>query len=190
MIKPSDWDAKQASEYGPRLTASGHICQIKGVENLLSKKGHEMLSCRLEIHEGSEYDGMFGDRAKTMGPGKWPNNGILRQIVTNADGTTNNRFAQLIHAIEHSNPGYEWKWQEGTLEGKHVGIIFREKEYIRNDGTVGTAVEPFVACSTDRILKGSYSVPAKRTLEDQGITRPGQAPDGFTAAATEDDLPF
>ena len=190
MIKPSDWDTKQASEYGPRLAAGGKICEIKASRTQPSRNEHEMLVLDLEIHEGSEFDGYFGDRAKNLAPGKWPGNGTLRQIVTNADGTTNNRFAQLIHAIEHSNPGYQWQWQEGTLVGKHVGIIFREKEYIDKEGAVRTVVEPFVACSTDRILNGSYSVPAKRTLEDQGITRPGQAPAGFTAAKTEDELPF
>jgi hypothetical protein len=35
-------------------------------------------------------------------------------------------------AIEQSNPGYKWDWNEGGLKGKIVGINVREGSYNGN----------------------------------------------------------
>ncbi len=62
---------------------------------------------------------------------KWK--GVIRQFLPKDDGTDNDEwtkssFKGLTTAFEHSNPGYTWNWEETSLVGKLVGILFRNEE--------------------------------------------------------------
>ena len=51
------------------------------------------------------------------------------------------RFKGMLLNIEKSNSGYEWNWNEKSLEGKLFGGVFREEEYINRNGRLSTAVK-------------------------------------------------
>ena len=38
----------------------------------------------------------------------------------------------MITCIEESNEGYEWNWDEKTLKGKKIGVLFGREQYMMN----------------------------------------------------------
>lgn len=98
-------------------------------------------------------------------------------------------FKSFITAIEKSNVGYKWNWDERTLVGKYVIVNFREEEYVY-DGEVRASVKPFEFRSIEALNKGEVEKEPKRlTLKDQGIAEPtAKAESNFDIV--EEDLPF
>lgn len=77
-----------------------------------------------------------------------PIRATTRVALEDKDGNTNPYFKGFITAVEESNPGYKWNWDEKTLKGKKIGIVFRMEEYSYN-GYDGEAARPFYACAYD-----------------------------------------
>lgn len=194
MNKTRGWDTASAQMGGQfeSLTPGGHICKILRAEVGSSRNGAEMMILTMEISEGSQFDGFFRrqfDARKVSGTGltipKWPGGGMYYQLTTDQDGMTNPRFKGLIKAIEESNRGYAWNWDETTLKGKLVGMIYREEEFEANDGTIKTTVKAMACCPASEAL--AKEPPKKKLLNKLG----GPAVSaGFTAADDDDDLPF
>ena len=42
-------------------------------------------------------------------------------------------FEENLWAVEQSNPGYKWEWDEKKLKGKKVGINIRNRLYTYNN---------------------------------------------------------
>ena len=96
-------------------------------------------------------------------------------------------FKAFIKAIEKSNPGYEWDWDESKLVGKVAIGVFGEEEYLDKDGNVkvGTKLQEFR--SIEAYKEGKIKVPELKKLERQ----PEQvAPVADASAISDDDLPF
>lgn len=72
-------------------------------------------------------------------------------------------FKGFITAIENSNPGYTWDWDEKKLVGKNVILVFGEEEYMK-DGQVKTAVKLVEFRSLDAFKKGIIKVPEIKRL--------------------------
>ena len=76
----------------------------------------------------------------------------------------------MITAIEHSNPGFHFNWDdpqnERTLTGKLVGVVFGEEEYLNDKNEKKKATKPFWMCSVDKIREG-VEAPRPRLLEKQ-----------------------
>lgn len=148
-MKPtSNWDKTPAQTGGAEtLSAGGHQVRIRGAECKQSKSGRDMIVLYFEIAEGSEYDGIMMrqyERQKGFGnaQAKWPNMGTMYQLVTDQTGSTNPRFKGLIAAIERSNSGYKWDWNEAGLKGKVLGVVFGEEEIIgQRDGQLHVIVK-------------------------------------------------
>ena len=84
--------------------------------------------------------------------------------------------------------GFKWNWDERSVSGKMVGMVFGEEEYRKTDGTIGTSVKAQMARSVQAIRDG-VDVPKKKLLKEEA---PGYAPfdpsAGFTQA--EEPLPW
>jgi len=50
-------------------------------------------------------------------------------------------FKGFTTAVENSNPGYQWNWDEKSLVGKKLCGVFGLEEYEKQDGTVGVATK-------------------------------------------------
>ena len=197
MNKLNGWDQTQAQmgNVSEQLVPGGHVVKIIGVELTHSKSGTEMMVLRFDIAESGTFDGMFSRiyRARTAngnGLPSWPNAGTYYQLTTDKDGNTNPRFKGLITAVEKSNSGYEWNWDERTLKGKFVGIIFREEEFLANDGQVRTTVKPMACCPANEAA--DKPAPAKKMLGQQTLNAVQNTPpsgNGFTQV-DDDELPF
>ena len=148
MQKYNDWDKIQAASGETQtLPAGNYICKIMSAKIVRydGKNGKfDKLEISVDIDEG-EFKGFYANDYRSQaqwGDQKWK--GCLRPYCpTNEDSDQARRtaaiFKGIIEAIESSNPGYKWDWDEETLKGKKVGVRFRNTEWaytIRNMRTL------------------------------------------------------
>lgn len=198
MIKAfSDYDKVQAYGDFQRLPKGAYIVSILGVSVENGNSGQYLkLSC--DIAEG-DFTGFYGLQYKNNQSEnrKWACN-LLLNIPTDdgseRDGWTKRRFKTIMEAIEDSNEGFYWAWDETKLKGLKVGGLFNEREYEANDGSVRTATNLATFCAISKVRDGSYKIPDDRKLTGRDpleVKRPDaegfiSVPDGVDDEA----LPF
>lgn len=168
MIKrPSNWDSVQTFSDRPKLPLGAYVCRIKQAAVQQNTWG-DQLALAFDIIDG-EYANFYAEdfKANTREDKKWK--GVLRYFLPRDDGSekdelTKSSFKGLITAIENSNPGYNWNWDEKTLTGKELGIIFRNEEWEYNEKT-GWAVRPWRATTVDNVADGKYTLPKDKPLK-------------------------
>ncbi len=184
-----NWESTPAYDgQGERMTPGGHLCKIMDAEVKTSMSGREQMVLYLEVIDEGELNGFYARQYKRRKESKrdvtWPCR--FFQGTQDINGNASPYFKGLIKAIEESNAGYKWNWQERGLKGLRVGFIFREEEYQDSMGEIKTAVKPAFCASTQRIREG-VEVTAKKVLEGQMTALPAQS--GFTPV-DDDELPF
>ena len=192
IAKPKDWDTAQAfTGEGQAMTPGGHVVRILSMRQEVSRNNRPMVVLTFDIDEGGELDGFYRrqyDAARrTNDQVKW--RGVIRYMLYAKDGEhTNGFFKGLIDAIEKSNPGWRWGWDESACAGRLVGMVFGEEEYRAQDGSVRVSVKAQQARSVQAIREG-VPVPERKRLPKE---EPGYAPfdpgAGFTRA--EEPLPW
>lgn len=172
-----------------RLPAGGYICRIMKAWVEYTPNNSEVFVLALEIAEG-DYAGyfrkVFDDKKATSPNVKWPC--MFRQFTLGTDGQTNPFFKGMLKSIEESNMGYAWNWQEASLQNKMIGMIFREEEFLANDGTTKTTVRPAFPRSVQRIRNGVEVPEIKRLNKNMG-NNISTSNNGFTEVEDEE-LPF
>ena len=178
---------------GERLPAGGYICKILKARCEYTQSGSEQLVLALDIMEG-DFAGFakrqFESRKANNPNATWPC--IFKQFTLDREGQTSPYFKGMLKSIEESNAGYKWNWQEATLANKMIGMIFREEEFLAQDGTIKTAVKPAFPRSVERIRNGVDVPEIKRLNNAQGnATAPNNTMQntGFTEV-DDDELPF
>ena len=199
--KPNNWNEVQEFSDRPKLPLGAYVCKVRRAVVQSSEYG-EQLCVLFDIQEG-EFKGFFDDdfKANTRTDKKWK--GVLRQFIPKDDGSekdewTKSSFKGMVTAFEKSNPGYQWNWDEASLSGKVVGILFRNEEWEYENKT-GWAVRPFRAISVDSARSGDFTLPKDKPLKNKtvvsGYTAPSYAApafnQGFAEIGEDDgDLPF
>jgi len=196
MRQMDGYDKVQAQDGNfERLPAGGYVCAIKSARVEASKNGNDLLIVAFDIIEG-DHQGHFQkdfDRRKgAQRPGyaneaKW--GGVYRQLLCGKDGLPNPFFKGMMVAIENSNPGYKWDWNEGALKGKRIGFVFGDEEYLSQKGDVRTIAKPRWPRSVDEIRKGVTPPPLKTLSGASGAATTGSTMNGFTQVDDEV-LPF
>lgn len=78
-------------------------------------------------------------------------------------------FKGFIKAVEESNVGYVWNWDESTLKGKKVGLILQEEEYVPTGGAhageLRTRLIVQKVVNVETIKSGKYKVPELKKLD-------------------------
>lgn len=204
MIKrPNNWNEVQEFNDRPKLPLGAYVCRVaKAV--VQSTDFGDQLCVLFDIVEGDFRD-YYGNefKANQKQDKKWK--GVLRQWLPKDDGSekdewTKSSFKGLVTAFEKSNPGFVWNWDEASLAGKTVGILFRNEEW-EYEGKSGWAVRPFRAISADSARSGDYTLPKDKPLKNKsvsgGYTDPYAASgypsfgQGFTEINDDDgELPF
>lgn len=176
----------------PTIPAGGYVCEIKFARADQSKSGEPMLVLAIDVCDGPQkgfYDKRFtADKAQDPNA-KW--RGVYNQMLYR-NGAVSGFFKGLMTAIERSNPGYHWDWNEAGLKGKKVGFIFREEEYLNTKGETRTSTKPAFPRDIDTIRKG-VEVPEIKRLAQRGAPASQQPPafnPGFTQVPMDDTLPF
>lgn len=147
------------------LPAGGYVAKIKGVR-VDGYNWGSVLVVAFDIAEG-DYAGYFDKKYKssTKEGKKWQ--GTMRLIVPDESSEyyTNNLSALegFIWSVENSNNGYAWNWNESSLVGKMVGVIFREKEY-EIEGRTGWTTECAFTTDISSIRNGDFKIPKPKAL--------------------------
>lgn len=136
-----------------RLPAGGYVCRITKVTDVPAS---EYLKIEYDVVEG-EFKNWWADTEERAG--FWGGN-FVRSYKDSAAGF----FKGFISAVEKSNPGFEWAWDENSLCGKLVGLVLNEEEYRKNNGDVGTRLNVAKNLDVATIRNGDFTVPEKKCL--------------------------
>ena len=172
------------------LPAGGYVCNILSVKEETMSWGSRLVLA-IDVAEG-EYKGFFKKDFDTNDreDKKW--RGIYRISIPKDDGTeqdvwTKRTFGNFIWAVQESNDGYTWDWDEKKLKGKKLGVLYRNKEWAMEDRT-GWTTEAAGSASVEDIRTGKF-----RPLKDKPLKNKPQGSTSENAAAVvedESDLPF
>lgn len=154
MKRISDFENVQVFDSVEFPKAGGYIGVIVNARDVPEKEYLELL---VDINEG-DFKGFY--KSWYDNTGNW----LLRGYCSYKK-TAVRIFKGFITSVEESNKGFTWDWDESKLIGKKVGIVMREEQYIKNDGTVGESTKIHSYRSTDAIHKGNFKVPEKKYVE-------------------------
>lgn len=157
MNKPSGYDSAIAKtglfENPP---AGAYVCKISNVKIDKTKETKKDMMClALDIEEGSykgNFKKMFDRMKEKNASAKYPC--VYRRVLDQVEYLKGD-----LLAIEESNTGFKYNWDENTLKGKLVGVIFGEKEINVNGKTV---LEPRFLCSSEKARSGNIKAPKKK----------------------------
>jgi hypothetical protein len=192
MQKPSGYDSTEAKQGGQfdKPKAGAYVMKILKAQEVMSKTNRPMLVLLLDIATG-EHAGNFRklfDFLQSKNPdSKWPC--VYRRCM---DGEQTSFFKGDIKAIEESNPGFKFNFDEKTLAGKLVGCALGEKE---TDSTGKIILEPRFLCSSKKAASGEIKAPALKTYAGNswGDSEPPYAVDNTFQQCSDyvkENLPF
>lgn len=78
-------------------------------------------------------------------------------------------FKQMITSVTKSNEDFKWDGDEQKLVGKLVGIILKNEQYTKNDGTLGMRLVVDRFTSAENIRKGNFKVPETKYIETADV---------------------
>ena len=187
MKKSKAYETAQPLTESTSLPVDGYVVKILDAKVEDTQWGQK-LAISFDINEGDQ-KGFYKENYKnqTQEDKKWK--GVYRVNVPADDGSDDDKYAArrlktVMNAIEASNPGYHWDWNEEGLKDKIAGLIFQSKEYDFN-GRSGFWTAPYSIKAADDIRNGNFNIPdpklIKRTAAEQIM--PGSAEE-------DDDIPF
>lgn len=193
MEKPVGYDDATPKTFKRKPKAGGYIGFIKmATETLTQENPRPMLVLLVDISEG-EHKNYFRekldlDREKAIRDNKEAPKfkGVVRQTLDQVD-----RFKGIIQAIEDSNPGFKFDFDEKKLAGKRVGIVLGETEF-NDEGA--TFLEVRYLTSVARVKAGTIEPPKLRKLNSNSFQNDrydtGEPPPVYGGDVAEEDLPF
>jgi hypothetical protein len=156
------------------LEPGGYICRILRVQSEEKEYG-TLLRIAFDIDEGDHkgyYRRMFNHKCESNPAAKW--SGMYYQTVKEDDLRY---FKGFITAIENSNKGYTWDWDEKKLVGKIFGGVFGQEEF-QKDGKILLTTRCRFVRSVDQIRKG-VTIPSIKRLDATDIPDTDEGDDDF-----------
>ncbi|MBR3339174.1 MAG: hypothetical protein IKG19_03930 [Lachnospiraceae bacterium] len=185
-----------AKVYGQaaKLPVGGYVLKIMDAKVEEGKDGKDdSLLISFDIAEGEQKD-FFAEnyRNQTQEDKKWKGTVYVR--IPNDENKpeeqwVRDRFRTFTYALEDSNAGYHWDWDENKLKGKLIGGVFNEREYNFN-GRNGfyTRLQQRNIIPVEKIRKGEFSIPDRELLNGSRQ----KSSDDFVSVSdgAAEDLPF
>ena len=174
MKKISGYDKIQEGGSFKKLPVGGYVVKILDATDVPEK---EYLIISFDVAEG-EYKGFFAEEYKndTRDGKKWPNAGtFIRSYKEKALPMLKGFTA----AVEKSNKGYSWDFDEKTLKNKVVGLVLGEEEFVNSSGKVRTRTYVSAVRSVDTIKKGEFTVPELKKLDATKVSSNAAKQDDF-----------
>lgn len=179
--RPSNWNEVQAPTESRKLDITAAVAGIK--QATVQEDDYGAKLCILfDIAEG-DHIGWYQEEFKSQQPRpgeekRWK--GVLRLWLPKHDGSEQDEWTirtlkGFTTAIEKSNPGYQWNWDERSLAGKYIGILYRNEEWEFN-GSTGWSKRPFRAISVDSVREGSFRAPKDKPLKNKTAAPSYSAP--------------
>lgn len=184
-------EIKKSVSASEPLPAGGYVAKILNAKVEEYSWG-EVLVISFDIAEG-EYKDFFSKQYKenTREDKKWKGNFRLTvpQESNQYFDSQKRTFGNAIWAIEESNPGYHWDWNETALKGKMVGVLFRNFEWSMDDGRSGWSTECCTFVSVEDVRTGNFKQPKDKPLKNKAADN---APSSNFAVLDDpdSDLPF
>ena len=175
---------------GAALPAGGYVAQIQSA--MVETYGWGMmLVVAYDVFEG-EYKGHFRKQFEenTDPNKKWK--GTFRLTIPNEKSqyfaTEKRSFNNFIFALEESNTGFRFDWEETHLKGKLFGALVRNKEFLSDKGEKVTTTECGGCTDIQSIRDGSFTPLKDKLLKESAAnTQTTSTVDIFDE---DDDLPF
>lgn len=140
-----------------RLAPGGYICKYTKVTDVADK---QYLSMEYDIAEGP-FAGYYKSLEESFG--FWGGR-CIRSYKEKALPM----FKRMCSAVTKSNPGFLFDGNtnadEKTIEGKLVGLVLGEEEYIGNDGSVKTRLYVAREVDVDNIRNNKFKVPELKKI--------------------------
>lgn len=129
------YEGKKSSNFIDLPPVGAYICEIQAAREA-EQNGRPVVELFMEITEGeykNRFHEVYEDQKERFGDNvKYK--GIFR-LVPYMEGDEDWRrkvFEENLWAVEQSNTGYKWDWDEKKLKGKKVGISIRKRLYTYN----------------------------------------------------------
>lgn len=176
--KPMDWDTTKAAAERITLPADAYICRIKqaAVRTFDKRDGsgkYSRLDVAFDIADGEYADFYEADFDAQPDDGKRKWKGVLRVSLPDESNPkakwTVALFKAFTEAVEKSNLGYKWNFDEATLKGKTVGILFRNEQWVWQ-GKSGWKAQPFRALSVADVNDKKFTLPKEKANPDADKT--------------------
>lgn len=175
--KPNDWENVQAFSKRRKLPVGAYVCKIKQASVKNTEWG-DQLNVLYDIEDG-EYAGFYADDFNQQPPENKKWKGILRFWLPKEDGSEKDGFTKrklkaFITTVESSNRGFAFNWDERSLAGKLIGVIYRNEEWEYN-GKTGWSARPFRATTVDNVTDGNFTIPEAKPLGNKAESNFGFA---------------
>lgn len=173
MKKPSNYDDLNINSW-MALTPGGHKCTILEAEETKSRSGLDMLIIYLDTSDDDKQAGYYRNRLLSdqeagriddnlQQPGAWKKYWKCKHYMVTDESTDygGDNLKRFNTSVLKSNGilNDEGKPDETKIEwddkycpwlkDKKVGVVFREEEYTKYDGSFGVVVKPMRFCTYD-----------------------------------------
>ena len=193
MIKKfGDYEQTKAYTDAETLPKGAYVVKIMGATVEENSNG-QYIKIGCDIAEG-EFKDFYANQYKQdqREDKKWKCNYLLnvpKDDGTQEDGWTKRKFKTFTEALEDSNEGYHFDWDEKKFKGKLFGGLFNDQEYEKNDGSVGKTVKIGKVISVQALKEGKYKMPEDKILT---TTNKNSSSDTFMNLpdSIEEELPF
>lgn len=175
-MKNINWNAVPDQMELERLKPGGYVCVLKVVTDEPQK---EYLKIEYDIAEGANkgyYTALY--QAKGFWGGTFYRSYKEKALPM---------FKGFLTAVQESTPGFVFRNEEKTLEGKLVGLVLSEEEYMGNDGKVKKRLYVSAVRNVDKIRKGDFTVAPLKTYT-KAVSKDGFYP--VQENMSDDDVPF
>lgn len=197
-FKPQE--SKEGKKNLPVGAYVGKIVDAK-VEEYKTKdsKTISKLVIALDVSEGEHKDFYMNQYKDASGrESKYPvrYKGTIRYALPSADDpyaeSHTRKLENAVWAVEQSNEGYHWDWNEKALKGKTVGFCVREFDWLLDDGRKGTSTEIGKLVSAQDVREGKVKPMPKRELSERDKARAAAIDNEIHGLqeADEEPLPF
>lgn len=195
-MKPTykNFEAKQSKGFLTVPPAGAYVAEIKNVNVIepTDRNPRTVLELIVDISEGEythRYKDLFDENKNRFGDANY--RGTFRITVpTEQDDEEDNwikrKFEDQMFAIQESNPGYAWDWDEKRLKMKKVGISVRNRIYEYGGKTRSTTEIGRLEIVQD--VRDGKIKPMKDRDQTQGKT--ADSAQGFTDVSDDTETPW
>lgn len=182
MQKFKDYDTTRSYSDAKQLPKGAYVLRIMNAEEKENANG-KYIQIRCDIEEG-EFKGFFMDdwKGQDREDKKWHCNYLLNEPKDDGsekDGWTKRRFKTVTEALEESNNGYHWDWDERKWKNKLIGGLFNTRQYNANNGEIREATNLKQLCSVEKVRTGSYKMPKDDLIKTDPLPSITSSDDGF-----------
>ena len=181
-------------EASEKLPVGAYIGIIKAAQTEETQWGPR-LAIMLDVSEG-EHTGFYKKQfdQSTFKGKKYK--GILRLNIPEPGGQyeeiQRRTLESAIYAIEQSNSGYHWDWDENKLKGKAVGFVVRAFDWCTQDGRSGESTEIGKLVPVQDVREGNARPMKKRELKEKDKQRAIEHDNAIhqLEEASDEEIPF